>query len=806
MTTERSEFGTVPVIQRLGTEPGLSTTNSVLGGKGSTLAQLISAGFPVPATGVVTTEAYRRAGCHELACRMDLTSTDGRPADSDIDSAFGGIDIETPLADQIFRLVNEVGGGGPVAIRSSATVEDLGGASFAGQYRSFLNIDSKKRAEVMRSVRLVWASLWHAAPVAYRRAFVPADADIAMAVVIMAMVPASSAGVVFTEDPGGRPGHCRIEAVEGLGEALVSGARTPNAWVVPRAPSSRPPLPAPIACALDHALAIESVLGVAVDVEWAAADDVVEGDVMVVQARPITVSGSGDGFDSPVDHNELTTAGIVEMVPGVLPALIWELNHYLLEEAFRSFLDTMEILHGSEAEERSFIRRVRGRVALDFGQLRGAVANLGDKAAIELENKYFGQSGWATALDVPPSGRRNPLRILGDLRADLRAISARARVTQQADVVVRAVDCLPDRGVALGSMNDAELLAYIERLIDVAARGLAAELGVAAAAADAYQRLESFLRPHLGDAEAERQAQLLTGGSLFAEPRSSGSAAFFAGPSWEELERTPPSIPAETSATVRQRRDQLDDRLRSLPGWNRTRWLTGQVVDIRLHLMHRAAAAANTQLRRREATKLAVLALGGEVRRAHLEVGVRLVDRGLLRNPHDIELMTTTEVSEALAGTARPLHLERRRNWIRRYESEGPLPVRFTGTPRRRAEPLPTGDVLRGWASSPGRYSGRARVVTTPADRFEDGEVLVANATDASWSPLFLRAGAVVVEQGGPLSHAAILARELGLPAVLNIRGATQLLADQSVTVDGDTGSVVISQDGPRGANGGAAS
>ena len=76
------------------------------------------------------------------------------------------------------------------------------------------------------------------------------------------------------------------------------------------------------------------------------------------------------------------------------------------------------------------------------------------------------------------------------------------------------------------------------------------------------------------------------------------------------------------------------------------------------------------------------------------------------------------------------------------------------------------------------------------------GEVLVAEATDASWSPLFVKAGAIVVERGGPLSHAAILARELGLPAVLNVEGATNFLAGRPVAVDGDLGVVVIEAEG----------
>jgi pyruvate,water dikinase len=90
-------------------------------------------------------------------------------------------------------------------------------------------------------------------------------------------------------------------------------------------------------------------------------------------------------------------------------------------------------------------------------------------------------------------------------------------------------------------------------------------------------------------------------------------------------------------------------------------------------------------------------------------------------------------------------------------------------------------------------HTGRARVVRDPtAESIGAGEVLVAAATDAAWSPLFVTAGAIVVERGGPLSHAAIVARELGVPAVLNLPGATRLLDGAVVTVDGDRGEVVV--------------
>jgi pyruvate,water dikinase len=117
----------------------------------------------------------------------------------------------------------------------------------------------------------------------------------------------------------------------------------------------------------------------------------------------------------------------------------------------------------------------------------------------------------------------------------------------------------------------------------------------------------------------------------------------------------------------------------------------------------------------------------------------------------------------------------------------------FVGVPEPRPVEVPRGGRrLDGWAASAGRYTGTARFVSDGGERLEPGEILVAEATDASWSPLFLRAGAIVVDRGGPLSHAAILARELGIPAVLNVEGASRTLDGRRITVDGDAGIVVV--------------
>lgn len=765
----------------LGTE---TVDHRGLGGKGRSLAELVDAAYPVPVTGVVTTTAYRIVAESPAVDHLIADIMAGHDVGADVvDAVFLEAPIPTDLEGAIIRLAERVGGDGHLAVRSSATVEDLEGSSFAGQYRSLLDVDARDRGAVLRAVRLVWASLWHPAPTAYRRAFDIDDSDVAMAVVVMRMIPATTAGVVFTTDPGGTDGAARVEAVEGLGEQLVSGQRTPSAWVVPRLrPDELPEAPRR---ALELALAIEAMHDIPQDVEWAAVGD----DVSVVQARPITVLQTDDGFDTAVDDHELTTAGIVEMVPGVLPPLRWELNRFLLEEAFRSVLDSLGLIRGGPAEDRPFVRRVRGRVAIDFDQLRAAASSAAG-AAEELETQYFG-----TTADVAAPARAGRRRPWGELRRTIQTMRTQRTSIDNAEVLIRTVAVLRTDPLDVAAEPTAALMRYLDRLMDLAARGLAAELAVAADAAAGYRRLELMLTDHLGVDEAAAAVQRLTTGAGIGPSRTAdASAAVFGGPSWKEIEAVPGVPPPTDEARQAERLREVEHRLTALPGWRRRRILTGQFVDIRIHLLRRSLAETREQLHRREQAKAAFLELGGEVRRVLLELGARFQAAGDLASAADVELLSSVELRALCAGSDGPAKdvLRRRRSWLGRYETEGQLPVRFTGIPDREPTPLPEGDVLEGWAASPGRQHGTAQVVRSPKELLAEGAILVAEATDASWSPLFVRAGGIVVERGGPLSHAAILARELGIPAVLNVDGATRLLDGLELSVDGDLGVVVI--------------
>jgi len=766
---------------------GLQLSPGVVGGKGAALDRLIGSSIPVPKSGVVTTAAYRAfVDVPVLHALIGRIRSDAVISTEHVDAAFRSVSFSDGLREEIVATARRVAGGGRLAIRSSATVEDLAGSSFAGQYRSLLDVDPAEPDAVLDAVRMVFASLWHPAPCAYRKAFGIDETDVEMAVIMMRMVAAETAGVVFTRDPGGRALDARIESVEGLGDTLVGGECTPRAWIVRRNMKGFDGAQE-IATALRLSLEIERLEGSPQDVEWAY-----DGAMMwIVQARPITVAGeaSGDGFDDPVDTAELTTAGIDEMLPGVFPPLRWQIASHLFNEAFSRLVEDLGA--GSDRRhnhDRTFVRRVRGRVAMDFDALRDLARRLPGGSVDELESQYFGsQRRAAPAAPIVDDSSR-----WSALRHDIRSLAVRKRSALDAEIVVHAVGELGN-GPDVERLTSRDLAAYQFRLIDLAVRAAAAELAVASSAASSYRKIEVLLAPHLGDVEAGSWTERITSGyDITAAPDVNASAAVFAGPTWTELGRAPPTeadLHRAGDSSDSDEWDQLIATLRSKASWGQR----GLITAMRTRALRHVVAETTTLLRRREASKAALLRLGGEVRRTMLEQGARLVERGALDDPADIELMTMNEMRSAFAGhPVPPNSLAGRRRWLRRFTAEPPLPRVFVGMPEYAPVELPEGGRLDGWAASPGRYTGTATVVSEPGGTFEPGAILVAEATDASWSPLFLKAGAIVVDRGGPLSHAAILARELGVPAVLNVQGASRTLDGHRLTVDGDAGIVVV--------------
>jgi pyruvate,water dikinase len=200
----------------------------------------------------------------------------------------------------------------------------------------------------------------------------------------------------------------------------------------------------------------------------------------------------------------------------------------------------------------------------------------------------------------------------------------------------------------------------------------------------------------------------------------------------------------------------------------------------------------------REVGKTAFLQTLDTARAAARLVGEDLARRGVMGDPADVFYLTVGEIvdpslSEGIKEAV-ALRRERRDEYLKVT-----LPEKWTGQPEAvplitTAEAAVEGSRITGLAVSPGVVEGHARVVRDPlADMLEPGEILVCETTDPSWTSLFLVAAGLVIDVGGPLSHGAILARELGVPCVINSRIGTQVLrTGDLLRVDGDAGRVEV--------------
>jgi phosphohistidine swiveling domain-containing protein len=244
-----------------------------------------------------------------------------------------------------------------------------------------------------------------------------------------------------------------------------------------------------------------------------------------------------------------------------------------------------------------------------------------------------------------------------------------------------------------------------------------------------------------------------------------------------------------------KRRSEAADTMRGLLAGN----------DEGLATFEMAFASAKLSVPSRELTKATSVATINEVRMAIRELGRRGVEAGLYGQPEDVMMLMNDELDAYVADPAsfRDLIATRLDEYQQLFELEPPFIIASDPLPlsqwKRRAStritPLAQGAVLAGIGGGSGRYTGRVCVLHDPADmaKLEPGDVLVAPFTDAAWTPLFLMAGAVVVDVGALNSHAVVVSRELGIPSVLSVTtGTTQLVDGMEVTVDGSAGTVTV--------------
>jgi pyruvate,water dikinase len=393
-----------------------------VGNKAVNLARLMSSGFSVPDGFCLTAEAYRQALArgnkdNELANILrdiDPGQTEKiRDIVRTISELFDIISIPDKITEEINnKCKSNFKDGDLLAVRSSATVEDLPGLSFAGQYDSYLNISDIN--DLLIAIKKCWASLWSERAIVYRINKGISQKNIAMAVIVQRMVPAEVSGVAFTADPiNGDNNVLQINAVFGLGENLVSGKANPEQYSVTKnslkihRESSEDGQILPdgkIKLLSETCLKIEKIFGRPQDIEWAFCND----KLYILQSRDITTRNNEIPF--PVIWGDPATKDMFgnmpiywsnwntrENMPYPLKPLSWSFFNDFLVPAINKAIWGMD--HNSPAQKYShIIDLVNGRtywnMSLLYGHplyrriLRPLMSHIDHEASVFFERTY----------------------------------------------------------------------------------------------------------------------------------------------------------------------------------------------------------------------------------------------------------------------------------------------------------------------------------------------------------------------------------------------------------------------------------
>ena len=835
------------------------TLIGVAGGKGANLGELLRMeGVRVPPGFCVTTRAFTRVVASSpevdaLLADLAAVSADDHEAlatlATELRDAVEALDVADDLAAAITEALDELGSDFPVAVRSSATAEDLPTASFAGQQDSYLNVVGD--VDVVDRVRRCWASLFTDRAVAYRAHHGIDHRSVCMAVVVQEMVGARSAGVLFTADPVTGNRHvAAVEAVVGLGEALVAGQVTPDTYQVRdgavvtaerSAERSEPAVSAAQVLELDAlGRRIEAHFGAPQDIEWCLDDE----GLAVVQSRPITTLFPVPEADDEATHVYVSVGHQQMMTEPMTPLglSVWQLTAMrpMYVAGGRLFVDVAENL--ASPRNRAAILDGLGRsdpligdalatVVAREGFLPPAPEDDGDPLPIpgapgapplidagpELVLELVRRTEESLAATAAAIASKRGSELFDFILADLPELRTRLFMPESLPVILTAMEAafwLNDHLEEwLGETNAADALS--QSVPDNVTSNMGLALLDVADAIRPHPDVVAFLEG-VGDDDSflERLPDVDPGGGGGRDAAEAIRAYLdeygmrcvgeidITRPRWSErpsalvpliLSNVDNFAPDERErryaeglrVATEKERDVLE-RLRTLPDGEAKASETKAMID-------RVRAFSGY----REYPKYRMISRYWIYKQALWAEADRLVAADVVDTADDISFLSFDELHEVVrTGIADRDLIRRRRDEFASYAALTPPRVLTSegealhGSYRR--DDVPDG-ALVGLAVSTGVVEGRARVILDMADAhdLEPGDILVTNGTDPSWSPVFVAVDALVTEVGGLMTHGAVIAREYGLPAVVGVEGATRLIADgERIRVDGTLGWV----------------
>lgn len=807
------------------------------GGKGANLGEMTAAGITVPGGFVVTADAYKafiKENHLEEMFRKELTEA-GNDEAKLLDAAkkFRHAISEGKLPEEVEKAVREkyaqLGEQARVAVRSSATAEDLPDASFAGQQETYLNVRGPEA--VLTQIRNCYASLWGNRAVCYRSNQGYDQLSVALAVVIQKMVESEKAGVLFTVNPiNQNPDEMQINASYGLGESVVSGKVTADSYlcdkqgkvkscqigsketqiiyadtqgtaatkevaVSEKMQKARCLNDEEIAVLCAEALRIEKHYGCPMDIEWAIAG----GSVYILQARAITTLHTDNAEEQKIIAGYLegmqmtgkaraNMAFQLEKMPFAYRPLDYDYIIKINRQKAKIFQENGIILTSDPRIDDDGIQtlptsriKINGGIFKLFGTLKllKNFAVCAEKCRTFLA-EYEDEIGKMRQIDFEQKNIKEcgeflsyTLNLIGRLAYDrFKYALFPSFIARDMEKAVQKVDKSYTKFDLFWGLNNktsevtrdiAELAGKIKE-----DKALTADLLQGANYQTLYKKypemqsaFDSFLQKN--GYKSDYNCYCVDARTLLENPD-------------RLLHILQPLVATTETASGEKEQDfgKLMEQLKAIYG-SKYPALKDRIEDFRyFHVV-------------REETQYLWETVFYYVRKCLERTNM------LLLSDTDYEHgVANLFAEELIAACERGSLSESDKEKIERRNSKHPLAQKVWDASKLLVFDA-DGDVLKGVSGSTGTAIGKVCIIHGPEEfyKMQKGDVLVCQLTDPEWTPLFNLASAVVADTGSSLSHAAIVAREYGIPAVLGVGFATTRFKDgDTIKVDGDKGEV----------------
>lgn len=787
---------------------------SIVGGKGANLGEMLNAGFPVPDGFCITAYAY-----DEYIKRNNLQQLDSNDKELYSQIAIGSLWDE--LQDEIIKCYTELGKNVRVAVRSSATAEDLPEASFAGQQETYLNVVGIE--QLFKAVKKCFASLFSTRAIAYRKQADFDDVKVSLAVVVQEMVESEISGVLFTADPiSQEKGRMMLNASWGLGEAIVSGKVTPDIYIYNKNKNSiidknmgskdificygntgiieKQTLKEQKCCfclAEEQALEVfkmginvEHHYGTPQDIEWAIS----KGKVYLLQSRPITT----------LKENEQKRVELSASQKAVL----------------NNWIEHCPIpLYPLDVEPCEIVDKAKAKVFHELGISIGGELSMDENGVLSLSTGKMHISPRILKIPFILKQFTNYAVNSENTESEFIKIIAKLNEIEKLDVTHLSVDDLIKQLNILMDLSD--IIAYvrfrynifpgivISKLVYPSLKKIDKNINEFDLLSNlAYKTWELNIElkelvifiqntPPLENVvdtlnymDPDSIMSVLNDYPAFSEKlqgfinnfgwKSTSSYCAFGSASWNEdmtslFSLIKVLLYSKNTAIDTNKYQSIITKVDKRFRVKKARRLQKKIEEIRGYHIYR------------EESLYLIEMCYGLARRMVFEINDRFPD--LFKKPKDILFLTLKEVYSLPDSSQnyKELLAVRQKSRLQNEKLWNSFSIGSKVTDKE--------NTLAGIRGNSGICRGKVRKILTLQEfsKMQPGDILVCRYTDPAWTPLFVLASAVVSDTGGPLSHSAIVAREYNIPAVLGCGNATEILNDgQEIIVNGNEGIVQI--------------